>query len=98
MKNNHPPKTTEYLDCRLCGVSFIENSEMDAHMREHHTGQIKKCSNCEYRTPLYTDLHKHKLDKHQGSPPKSAPYNDILVTQEETQDTGSHAITDYITR
>ena len=69
--------------CKVCGKSFMENHELEAHLKTHNEMQPFSCDKCEKKFYL-----KWRLEKHRGSHytkklchyynnQKACPYEDI---------------------
>lgn len=57
-------------ECELCGASFQQQTELEAHMRHRHVedvpfnGTLFECGNCERSYPARDDLDLHVQRKH----------------------------------
>ena len=54
----------EEIKCSLCSKPFTTRKDFDLHTAEHHVDRNFPCNICNHVAASFTDMVKHKSDKH----------------------------------
>ena len=70
--------------CDMCQINMADLPSLEKHKQTYHAVTKFSCNLCEFSTPLYTDLWKHKLSHEGGSVGNNEQgFINIMMAQQE---------------
>ena len=74
------------ISCDKCSVTVDDLSALENHKQTSHSIKEFPCNVCDFKTPLYTDLWKHKMS-HEGAPAANIEpgelFMNVIISQQD---------------